>query len=275
MLVMSISFVNAQDTITGWTFPVNVGTDSLNANLGLPSNAGYDLRFEGTDTTYSRIYFTPNAPDYAATASGWDNGANTKFWSIKFKANGYTNIKVSSKQKSDNVNLGPQDFKLQWRITGGTYADIPGGTVTVADNWTSGVVNNLAVPVTNQGTSSVYICWIMTSNFDINGGTVTPAGVTMIDDIIVTGTAPVGMDEILYTNRINLFPNPSNGSFQVSSTAGMESISVINAQGAVVSFVTHPQQITSMNLDLPEGAYFLKVKFDDVTAPYLKKFVIE
>jgi hypothetical protein len=53
--------LNAQDVLSGWSFPVNTGTDSLNANVGLSGNQAYDLRFQWVtpnDTTINSIFFT-------------------------------------------------------------------------------------------------------------------------------------------------------------------------------------------------------------------------
>ena len=66
----------SQVTITGWTFPVNSGPDSLNANLGLPGNLGYDLRFESEDSTYNTVSFVNGASTFAAATFNWDNGAD-------------------------------------------------------------------------------------------------------------------------------------------------------------------------------------------------------
>ncbi|MDP4282279.1 MAG: T9SS type A sorting domain-containing protein [Bacteroidota bacterium] len=272
LLIASCS-LSAQTVITGWNFPVNGGPDSLNANLGLSGNKSYDIRYEGTDTTYSTIYFAEGVTDYAAAAKGWDNGANAKLWSIKFKANGYSNFKVSSKQYS--TADGPRDFKLQWKISGGTFQDVPSGTVVVSTNWTNGVVDSLPLPITGQGTSSVYINWIMASDTSVNGGTVTSTGETRIDDILVTATGPTGVGEILFSNRINLGPNPSNGHFNVNSMVSMDELRISDMTGRTVMSKTNAG--TSVVVDLPglaKGTYLLSVKFEDQSAWFTKKIMI-
>ncbi len=134
LLVMLTAVV--QGTITGWTFPVNSGADSLNANLGTATNQGYDLRFQlvitpESDSTINTIYFADGAENFAAATAGWQDGAAVRFWSVKFKAANYSNFKVSSKQKSVD---GPRDFKLQWRLSSTTFEDVPEGTVTLAND---------------------------------------------------------------------------------------------------------------------------------------------
>lgn len=264
----------AQDTLTGWTFPVDSGPDSLNANLGLPGNLGYDIRFEGTDTTYDRIYFTNGATTFAATTTGWDNGADAKFWSIKFKAENYTNIKVSSKQQSGGNNPGPRDFKLQWRLSGGNWEDIPDGTVTVANDWVTGVVTNLPVPVTNQGTSSIYIRWIMASDTNSAGGIVDADGISKIDDIIVTGVYTQGIDQVLYTNQVKLFPNPNPGAFMVQSVVPLSSITIRDPKGNRIYENRSPGMDYTFSLDLPAGLYLVTVRFRGSESLYTTRMII-
>ncbi len=256
----------AQDTIIGFSFHTN-DTLSKRPNFGLSTNAGYDIRKEGSATTsLDSISFTNGVTsgDYAATTTNWDNGANTKLWSIKFKAPGYSNFKISSKQRCGGTNGGPVNFKLQWKLSGGTYADVPNGTIVVANDWTTGVVNQLPVPITGQGTGSIYICWLMTSNVDVNGGSVTAAGISKIDDIILTATNSIGIEETIYTNGVTVYPNPSNGNFCIESNDAVNDIFVYNTVGALV-YKSSPNQLIN-NIDLNsfgKGIYFVNVRYDD------------
>jgi hypothetical protein len=281
MMLFLTSAIFAQETLTGWTFPVNSGADSLNADLGTTQNKTYDLRFQWvltptTDSTLNTVTFVDGATTYAAATTGWDNGADIKFWSIKFKANNYSNFKLSSKQKSDATNAGPRDFKLQWRLSSGTYADVAGGAITLGSDWTTGVVTDLPVPITGQGTSSIYIRWIMASNTDINGGTVAPAGQSMIDDILITGVNSLGQNEILYTNRLKLFPSPNNGTFTLSSTEPLNLLTVSDISGKTLLTNTQPAQQQSVTLpNAKPGLYLLKVRFSNSDQEVTTRFVVE
>jgi hypothetical protein len=278
-LALSMTTLMAQDTITGWTFPVNSGPDSLNADLGTDQNKGYDLRFQliqtpTTDSTINSIVFTEGATTYAAATSGWQDGNAVRFWSVKFKAVDYKNFKVSSKQKSSTD--GPRDFKLQWRLSSSSYVDVTGGTIALGNDWTTGVINKLEVPITGQGTSSVYLRWLMNSNTDVSGGTVAQAGVSMIDDILVTAQSTLGVDEVVFTNRISLYPSPNRGSFSVQSTQSLSSINVLDASGKSVYTNEQPGLINKINLSgVSKGIYFLRVRFADNDKDYTQKFVIE
>jgi len=267
--------VFSQDTITGFTFPVNSGPDSLNANMGLSGNQGYDLRFEMTDSTLNTIYFV-GVTGYAAATANWDNGADDKFWSIKFKAENYSDFKMYSKQASDATPTpGPRDFKVQWRLSSGDWADIPNGTVTVDQNWTSGVIDGLPVPITGQGTSSIYIRWLLASNTDILGGTVTAQGISMIDDILVTAVNPAGKEEVLYTDRIKIAQASGENMFNVISCTPITQAHIYNLQGQRVCSFENPG--TCFRADLSgqgRGVYFVSVKFADQKAWYNQKVVV-
>ncbi len=273
--------VFAQDTLTGWTFPVNSGPDSLNANLGTNQNKSYDIRFQmilspTSDSTINTIFFADGPTTFAAATPNWDNGSESKFWSAKFKANGYSNFKVSSKQKSDPTLGGPKDFKLQWRLSSTSYEDVPNGEITVAGDWTTGVISELPVPITNPGSSSIYIRWIMSSNDDINGGTVAATGVSMIDDILVTATAPSGNEEIIYNTKLLVSPNPNEGSFTLNSTKPLTHITIIDAGGKVIQNVTAAG--TSMKVSIPgvaSGTYFFKARVKGDDNEVVTRFVVE
>ncbi|NCA85785.1 MAG: T9SS type A sorting domain-containing protein [Clostridia bacterium] len=208
-------FAFGQETITGWDFPVNSGPDSLNANMGTEQNQGYDIRMENDATgNDGLISLTEGFETYAATTNGWDNGIGEKYWSVKFKAPGYKNFKVSSMQYSDVTLPGPRDWKLQYRLSGqDNWTDIPAGEVTAADNWISATVTNLPLPAeTNNPSSSVYVRWVVTTNTDINGNELLYSGISKIDNILVTGmpiidadtltgwTFPTGSEEDLNAN---------------------------------------------------------------------------
>lgn len=280
-MVIIAGALTAQETLTGWNFPVNSGPDSLNANLGTTQNKTYDIRFQWvltptSDSTLNTVTFVNGATTFAAATTGWDNGADIKFWSVKFKANNYTNFKVSSKQKSDATNPGPRDFKLQWRLSSGTYADIAGSTVTLGADWTIGTVTDLPVPITSQGTGSIYIRWIMASNADINGGTVASSGQSMIDDILVTGVNSIGQNEILYTSRLKVFPSPNNGTFTLSSTESMDAMTITDLSGKTVFTMTNPSRKQSITIsDAKHGLYILKIRFSGNDQEILTRLVVE
>jgi len=272
MLLTSISF--SQDTITGYLFPVNSGPDSLNANLGLQLNMVYAIQYAGADTVYNTIYHTTGIIDHAATASGWDNGAAEKHWVIEFKAENFKNMKVSSRQKSGETHPGPKDFKLQYSVGAGNWEDIPGGTVTVANDWNTGQISDLPVPVSNQGNSTVYIRWIMTSDTSSTGSTIQPEGISKIDEIVVTGTSTLGVNEILYATSLNISPNPNSGSCEITSPEPLDKLMIFDMNGRNVYQNDSPGLTTRLNLTLPPGIYIVTAQHELHGRIFSKRLVI-
>lgn len=261
VLISCSLLVNAQDTLTGWDFSDNTDVNFY-PTYGLSGNMTYDLRAEDSVGTTRPMTYTNGATDYAATATNWDNGADNKFWSVKFKADGYINLKVSSKLSSGGNNAGPKFWKLQCKKSGGAWMDITGGTVTVANNWTTGVVNQLALPSSfdNPGTTSLYIRWIMTSNESVNGGNVQSTGIAKIDDILVTGVNSIGIETHLPETGITVYPNPTTDLLQVHSTNLIESVRIFDATGMLV--ISEQVDATHAQLDvsnLPAGIYAVAI----------------
>ncbi|MBE9467322.1 MAG: T9SS type A sorting domain-containing protein [Bacteroidetes bacterium] len=273
--------VAAGDTITGWSFS-DADDVEFNSNMGLEGNQGYDIRAENETAETSRtITLTKGAhkDDFAATAEGWDAGNNDKFWSIKLKANGYKDFKVSSKQRSGGTNAGPKNWKIQAQLSKQEWIDIPDGKITVANDWTTGVANGLAFPsdFDNPGTTSIYIRWIMTSNDDINGGTVEATGTSKIDDILITATATeTGITTELFSSKVNVYPNPCNGILNIASTEDVDKVEIYNIQGRKVEEVQNHVGALSINTEsLSKGLYFVRIFFHNERIPMTKKVIVE
>ena len=132
----------AQTEIVKWTFPNNVLGDTVQ-NSTNALNLNQALRADGT----SGITMKNGATTFAAQATNWDNGMATKNWNIRVNTTGYNNLKISSKQQVGGTNGGPKDFILQYKIgSSGTWKDIPGGIVTLANDWNTGTITDLALP---------------------------------------------------------------------------------------------------------------------------------
>ncbi|MFT5753180.1 MAG: hypothetical protein ACI924_000388, partial [Flavobacterium sp.] len=173
---------NSYTDLASWNFPNN--PDDATADSGITANINNVISVGGGVTN---LIFSPNgATTNSANANGWVSGSGTKFWEVNFSTQNYYGIIVSSKQRGSNT--APRDFKLQYKIgLGGTYADVSGGSVTVANDYTSGVLLGVTLPSDCDNQLSVYLRWVMTSNTNINNGTVASAGSANIDDIVVEG----------------------------------------------------------------------------------------
>ncbi len=252
-------FVQAQEEIVKWTFPNNTLSDTIqNGTNALNLNAV--LRIEGAGP----ITMTNGATTKAATATNWNDGMNSKNWNIRFLTSGYLQVKISSKQSAGGTNGGPVDFKIQYKIgSSGTWADVRSDTVKLANNWTSGVISNLDLPAECQNQSAlVYIRWIMVSNKDVNTGNVTPAGVSKIDDIVVTGMPLTGITVQKAAKGICTYPNPSASAFSIATSRGASLIEIYNTNGQLVYKTIPENEILTVEKPLPAGLYFVKVTQD-------------
>ncbi|WP_264548120.1 T9SS type A sorting domain-containing protein [Flavobacterium sp. N2820] len=168
--------VIANQDIAVWTFPISGTTvtpdiaSSNNTTKNLTTNGGTITSLAGASTQ-------------SASANSWLSGSDLKFWQIELNATGFSNIKLSSKQQSSGT--GPRDFKVQYNIGSG-WVDVSGGAITVANNFTTGVVTDLSLPSVCNNQSNLLIRWIMTSNTSVGNGTVS-GGSSRIDDIYVVG----------------------------------------------------------------------------------------
>ncbi|MCF8229693.1 MAG: T9SS type A sorting domain-containing protein [Bacteroidales bacterium] len=269
MLLIVVLATNAQDTITGYTFPNGDPENDIYPNFGLENNSGYYISAEDTvahpNTNKRDITFTDGATDFAATAEGWDNGEMAKLWSIKLKAEGFKDLKVSSKQLSDAEMPGPRDWKIQARLSGEDWIDLDGGQISIANDWTAGAVGNLELPdqFDDPGSTSVYIRWIMTSNLDINGDVVEATGISKIDDVIVTGVMISGIEESLYNSAFRFYPNPTlNGYINLEAKDEITKLRILDVNGRLMKQHNKPSDKLDIS-ELSEGIYFLQAAFED------------
>lgn len=227
-----------QDTIIGWSFPVNAGTDSLNANLGLEQNLEFAIHKQDTSGVEGLIYFTNGTleNDFAATAENWEGGSEKKFWLVEFTAPAYRDFKISSKQRAGGNKPGPRDWKVQYKLNGqDEWTDIQGGTITCANDWTTGALQDLQLPAdANYPASSVFVRWIMTSNVSINGTEVQSDGISKIDDILINGVSPTGVSETINTAQPIVYPNPSSGVIHLQNTGNADHYTLCSLEGKLL-----------------------------------------
>jgi hypothetical protein len=233
--------VNAQDTIVAWTFP-STSADSLSdvyisANLGRYLSCQYGTWGKPSYHSIHSDYTTDGflgAPDKCGMATGWDNGADSAYWMVKFKTTGYGSLMLYSKQYSDATNPGPKDFKVQYKLPGSSSPWVDLTTVTCANDWTTGVVNGISIPAAcNNQSSQVSIRWLLTSNLDINSNTLLSTGINKIDNIVIKGTSTVGISAY-ESELISIYPNPNNGNFCIENNGEINKIAILDILGKCV-----------------------------------------
>ena len=175
------------ETIAAWDFE-DTGQTGLPylADDGIASNIG----IASINTNAAFVAFTDAIPggnrslmgqNFYAT-SGFPPQPDPKDWRLQLSSEGFQNLKLSSVQWSDNgsfATFGPTEFKIQWSSNGVNWNDISNGTITVGENWSTGVTNNLALPNDLNNISDFYIRWLNSSGNKM--------GYTAIDNIIITG----------------------------------------------------------------------------------------
>jgi len=257
-LFILAGFAIAQnDTIAKWTFPTGTAEDA-NPDLSSPLNVDQTVFTVGGT---GAIDFSKNGETTkAATANGWEDGMDTKSWQITLNTTGYENLKLSSMLTAGGNDPGPRDYKLQYKIgESGTWIDILDGNITVANDWTTGVVEALNLPTECYDEELVYISWIMTSNTDAVGGTVIEAGKAKIDNIIVVGDVATRIDGE-NQNEFAIYPNPSNGIVNIETDSQIENICIFDLTGKQVFESSSNSTYATIELtSLSKGIYIFKV----------------
>lgn len=274
--------LHAQTTIAQWTFPTGVDTIDKYPDVCISLNAKMAIYAQDTTawpkTILRSLTYTNGAATNAATAVKWQNGKDAKLWSIKLKTNKATNLTVSSKQRSGGATPGPKYWKIQAQISGQSWIDIPGGNVTCANDWTTGVVTNLPLPATFDNlTSSIYIRWIVVSDTSASGTIVDSLGISKIDDVIIKGNIPSGINENQTESEVTFFPNPNNcGVLNFESVNQVENIEIYNFQGQLLysnaSIFANKQIDINM---LTPGLYIVKSQIQGSLKPSFQKLVIQ
>jgi hypothetical protein len=248
------------DTVIGFTFPVNTGLDSLNANFGDTLNLGYDIRFESESAgTTDSVTLTNGVADYAATANSWENGMNDKYFSIKFKTGYYNNLVLYAKMCSGGANPGPKYFKVQYKIGGsGTWTDVSTDTVTIANDWTTGVIDGWNLPSeTWNASQSVYVRFLSITNENVSGGTVDSVGVVKMDEIFVLGNNNTAIGENSLMNT-RVFPNPASDVLNIENNESIAVMYIMSTDGRVVSTISNPAQNVNIS-NLAAGNYMIRM----------------
>ena len=185
--------------IVGFNFENSVKRDALpdfvntfyTADVGITANkdiSAIRLNTASLTSATSTAWVTGSGGTgtKAPNANKWNDAADS-FWQISFSTAGYQSLTLSSKQQSSDT--GPRDFKVQWSLNGSVWSDVPSASITVANNFTAGILDNVSLPTGTENQNTVFLRWIRTSNIRVTGGTdlVTAAGTDRIDDIIVRG----------------------------------------------------------------------------------------
>lgn len=164
----------------------NFNNETLVSTRGIPANLSREVSIVGASFN-GYVAGRGGAPARAANSNGW-NIEGDRYWLASFSTEGFENLLLSSYQQGSDT--GPRDFVVEYRLSeSGAWTDVPGGAITVANNFTSGAVVDLALPADAADQPLVQVRWRNTSNVAINDGSVGATGTNRIDDIRITGVA--------------------------------------------------------------------------------------
>jgi len=194
--------------IVGWNFPNNPDDNVADEGVSVNSSKLVTTNASGA-VTYIPITVPPGFTS-AASLNGWDSGSNSKFWKIGVNTSGFSNIKLTSLQRSSNT--GPKNFKVQYSLNDNDWSDVPSSNITVANDWSTGQLKNLVLPSACENKSLVYLRWIMTSNTAVNNSTVPQGGTSAIDNIKLVGD----VNDLIAGYNPKQITNPATTSYIVS-----------------------------------------------------------
>lgn len=133
--------------------------------------------------------FNGQALSYATgsvKASGWDKGADSKYWEIDFSTKGYGDITLSAKTRSSKT--GPSEFKVIYSTDGVNWSDVPNSEYKITGTALANYMKDITLPKAAEDVENLRVRFIMTSNKTFNDGEVAAAGVTNINSIFVSGS---------------------------------------------------------------------------------------
>ncbi|MBN2776666.1 MAG: T9SS type A sorting domain-containing protein [Bacteroidales bacterium] len=260
------------DTIAKWTFPTGTLDDSL-PDLSNVLNENMKIFTEGGT---GEIDFSKNGESTkSASAIGWDGGMDTKAWEISLNTIGYENILASAMFTAGGTFPGPKEFKLQYKIgEEGIWIDVVDGDVTTANDWVTGVQDDIPLPFECNNTELIYLRWIMTSNLNINDEDVAADGKSKIDNIIIVGAATTSSNQTL-ANGITIYPNPSNGVVNIFSKEEISNIELFDIAGKMVyNDNTNSNKVVCDFSNNAKGIYILQIETMSLKKT-TKKIIIE
>ncbi len=183
--------VSDQSNVVYWNFPNTV--DNATADGGATANLSKTIGISGTLT--GLVYSNTGATTRCAGSTGWNDSvaAYNDYWYVEFSTVGFINVKMSSKQ-SGKTTAAPKNFAVYYSADGGEnfsfLTNVP--AMSTANNWTQGVLSNVALPSECDNQESVMLLWLKTTDIAMSGATQTTTNtygnaVSLIDDIYVTG----------------------------------------------------------------------------------------
>jgi hypothetical protein len=143
------------------------------------------------------------------------------------------NVSVTPNEPTLTANLAGAQY--QWVDCNNNFQPISGATQA---SFTPASSGNFAVVITSNGCTDTSMCYFVTNS---------------------------GLDQLENERPFILFPNPSNGHFQINSNKVFNHtfIRVINALGTLVFNQEYgPGSLFDFNINQPAGVYYIEIVGD-------------
>lgn len=269
IMILAEKIIPGYDTIVGWTFPTATLADTV-ANFGIPANDNSVIKLKSAMpvTILTKTYASPPA---CAQAMGMSSAtAEEKGWYIDFSTAGYEDLLIYSKQMACPMHSGPKYWKVQYKVTGGSWMDVPGANITNALNWIKGIMSGIALPAACEDASMVSLRWITVNDTNVSGASsgtvlVTDTSMTRIDDIFVLGKVKTSINNTV-NSGYKIYPVPSEGLIRVDCREKPQSIMIYNSVGVLVYENTSPGMNNIIDLGSSgKGVYIIRIKTTETT----------
>lgn len=275
-------FAQTPTVIAQWSFATGVDTLDKYPSPCITQNAKNALFAQDTtawpNTILRALTYSNGVITQAASVTKWHNGKDSKQWNIKLKTNFAKSITVSSKQRSGGNTPGPKYWKIQAQISGQSWVDL--GNITCANDWTTGVATDLALPKSFDSTSkSIYIRWIMISDSSAGGTIVDSNGISKIDDIVIKGIYPsVGINDDNAASKVEFYPNPNNSGilYFESNDVNVNRIKIYSSKGQLMNDNLISKATNFIDVqNLTPGMYFIRAEVQGSQKPMMQKLIIQ
>jgi hypothetical protein len=164
--------------LAGWNFD----DETLVASKAVPDNDGVVIQLVGADEDG----FRSGASGKAANSDGWKfTEGDEKYWLTELSTEGFQNITVASKQYG--TSSGPRDFELEASLDGVDWEVVSPDTIRLASDWSSGVIDDIALPANYENRQNIYLRWIRRGDFRVDGDEGITVGNNRIDDAFIRG----------------------------------------------------------------------------------------
>lgn len=187
--------------LASWNFETNTPADLANNTNGpeIPSESGVKTAAtaKGTHASASADWTTPQGNGSANSLSA-NNWAAGDYFAFVLNSSGYQGITLVFDQVGSAT--GPRDFQLSYSTNGSSFTNF-GSAYQVLENaatnaWANSPVRtstthsfDLSAITSIDNTSVLHFRLTNTTANSIEGGLVSAAGATRIDNVIISGTA--------------------------------------------------------------------------------------